>query len=199
MVIVIAGLGHGAAACALGQGATTTLDARRCRGDPREVPGVAAVVARRQHRARRSSPRAGNWSTQIQGDWRRSCRRFGRGPSSAAASSEQPTCARAAKVAVLGEPSRAISCSAPARIPTGADRSGSAISRSRVIGVLARKGQSAMGRTRTTPCIVPYTTVQKRSDGVHHRRQHHGPRRPMSAIARRIAQADLPRCCAQPA
>jgi putative ABC transport system permease protein len=74
---------------------------------------------------------------------------------------------RAAKVAVLGSVAR------DQLFGTGADPTGATIrirnQPFRVVGVLASKGQSAMpGQDQDDTVMVPYTTVQKKLQGVQH-------------------------------
>jgi putative ABC transport system permease protein len=144
----------------LGQGAMTTLDAADAHalGD---VPGVAAVSPGVNTRGQVVAS-AGNWSTQIQGagDQLAAIRSWSLEHGSFFSSADV---SRAAKVAVLGAVVR------DQIFGAGADPTGETVRVSgqpfTVIGVLARKGQSAMGQDQDDTVIVPYTTVQKRLTG----------------------------------
>jgi len=106
-----------------------------------------------------------NWNTQVQGA-------SADLPSIRAWSMEAGTffttqdVERAEKVAVLGGVAR------DELFGTGADPTGATIRIGsqpfRVIGVLARKGQAAMGPDQDDTVVVPYTTVQKKLLGITH-------------------------------
>ena len=147
----------------LGQGAMTTLDAADAEA-LRQVPGVAAVSPGVNTRGQIVAS-AGNWSTQIQGagDELATIRSWSIDSGSFFSAGDVT---RAAKVAVLGAVVR------DQVFGTGTDPTGETVRISnqpfRVIGVLARKGQSAMGQDQDDTVIVPYTSVQKRLTGTTH-------------------------------
>ena len=145
----------------LGQGAMQTLTADDAEAIAREIPGVQAVSPGVNTRGQVVAA-SGNWSTQIQGtgaDWP-IIRAWGMETGAFFGDIEV---ARAAKVAVLGAMVR------DQLFGAGTDPSGETVRISNqpftVIGVLARKGQSAMGQDQDDTVIVPFTTVQKRLTG----------------------------------
>jgi putative ABC transport system permease protein len=146
-----------------GQGMSNTLmpeDAQALR----DVPGVQYVAAGVNSRGQVIAGNQ-NWSTQVQGtevdlplirSW----------PTKFGAFFTQQDVNSAAKVAVLGT---VVSDTlfGPDTDPTGQ------IIRIRnqpfkVIGVMASKGQSAMGQDQDDTIFVPYTTVQKKLQGIQH-------------------------------
>jgi putative ABC transport system permease protein len=146
-----------------GQGMSNTLmpeDAQALR----DVPGVQYVAAGVNSRGQVIAGNQ-NWSTQVQGtevdlplirSW----------PTKFGAFFTQQDVNSAAKVAVLGT---VVSDTlfGPDTDPTGQ------IIRIRnqpfkVIGVMANKGQSAMGQDQDDTIFVPYTTVQKKLQGIQH-------------------------------
>jgi putative ABC transport system permease protein len=147
-----------------GFGATTTLVPEDAQAIAREVPGIAYVspgVNTRQQVVAESA----NWNTQIQGSGAEL-------PAIRAWSMESGAfftdldVARAEKVAVLGAVARD-ELFGPGSDPTGATvRIGT--QPFRVIGVLSRKGQAAMGPDQDDTVVVPYTTVQKKLLGITH-------------------------------
>ena len=144
----------------LGQGAVTTLDAADAEA-LRQVAGVAAVSPGVNTRGQVVASE-GNWSTQIQGagDELATIRSWSLEYGSFFSAADVT---RAAKVAVLGAVVR------DQVFGAGTDPTGETVRISnqpfRVIGVLARKGQSAMGQDQDDTVVVPYTTVQKRLTG----------------------------------
>ena len=144
----------------LGQGAMTTLDAADAEA-LRQVPGVAAVSPGVNTRGQVVAAE-GNWSTQIQGagDELAAIRSWSLESGSFFSAADVT---RAAKVAVLGAVVR------DQVFGAGTDPTGETVRISNqpftVIGVLARKGQSAMGQDQDDTVIVPFTTVQKRLTG----------------------------------
>src|SRR5688572_18872805 len=147
-----------------GSGNTTTLTPDDARAIAREVPGIdylsPGVNTRQQVVAE-----ASNWNTQIQGSgadlpairaWSLEAGAFFTGQD----------VERAEKVAVLGSVAR------DELFGAGADPTGGTIRIGnqpfRVVGVLARKGQAAMGPDQDDTIIVPYTTVQKKLLGITH-------------------------------
>jgi putative ABC transport system permease protein len=159
IVIVLPGSATVGAA-RLGQGAMTTLDADDAEA-LRQVPGVAAVSPGVNTRAQVVAA-DGNWSTQIQGagDELAAIRSWSLETGSFFSAADVT---RAAKVAVLGAVVR------DQVFGAGTDPTGEIVRISNqpftVIGVLARKGQSAMGQDQDDTVIVPFTTVQKRLTG----------------------------------
>ena len=163
LVIVTAGSG-GFGPVRQGLGAVTTLtpaDADTIRAELTGIrylsPGVglrAQVVAER-----------GNWNTQIQGSGAElaALRAW---PLELGDFFTAQDVSRAARVAVLGSVVR------DQLFGAGADPTGAVIRiRSqpfRVLGVLTRKGQAAMGQDQDDTVIVPFTTVQKRLLGITH-------------------------------
>jgi putative ABC transport system permease protein len=145
----------------LGQGAMQTLTADDAEAIGRDVPGVQAVSPGVNTRGQIVAA-SGNWSTQIQGAGADL-------PSIRAWAMEtgtffgEPEVTRAAKVAALGAVVR------DQLFGPGTDPVGETVRISNqpftVIGVLARKGQSATGQDQDDTVIVPYTTVQKRLTG----------------------------------
>jgi putative ABC transport system permease protein len=144
----------------LGQGAMTTLDAADAEA-LRQVPGVAAVSPGVNTRTQVVASE-GNWSTQIQGagDELVTIRSWSLESGSFFSAADVT---RAAKVAVLGAVVR------DQVFGAGTDPTGETLRVNNqpftVIGVLTRKGQSAMGQDQDDTVIVPYTTVQKRLTG----------------------------------
>ena len=163
IVNVVAGAGFGPVRG--GQGATTTLTAEDAEAIRRLVPGVRYMAPGLNSRTQVVSEH-GNWNTQVQGtsgelpqirSWPMQFGTFFGGPD----------VARAAKVAVLGSIAR------DQLFGAGADPTGATVRIKnqpfRVVGVLASKGQSAMpGQDQDDTVMVPYTTVQKRLQGVQH-------------------------------
>ena len=130
----------------------------------REVPGIADISPGVNTRQQVVAEMA-NWNTQIQGSGADL-------PAIRAWSMETGgfftdlDVARTEKVAVLGGVARD-ELFGPGTDPTGATvRIGS--QPFRVIGVLARKGQAAMGPDQDDTVVVPYTTVQKKLLGITH-------------------------------
>ncbi len=145
-----------------GFGATTTLVPEDAEAIAREVTGIAYVSPGVNTRQQVVAETA-NWNTQIQGTGAEL-------PAIRAWSMETGAfftdldVARAEKVAVLGAVARDELFGAGTD-PTGATvRIGS--QPFRVIGVLSRKGQAAMGPDQDDTVVVPYTTVQKKLLGI---------------------------------
>ena len=145
-----------------GFGATTTLVPEDAQAIAREVSGIVYISPGANTRQQVVAETA-NWNTQIQGSgadlpairaWSMDTGAFFSGQD----------VARAEKVAVLGAVARDELFGAGTD-PTGATvRIGS--QPFRVIGVLTRKGQAAMGPDQDDTVIVPYTTVQKKLLGI---------------------------------
>jgi putative ABC transport system permease protein len=163
LVIVTAGAGA-FGPVRQGQGAVTTLtpaDAEAMRG---ELPGIRYVSPGVSLRAQVVAER-GNWNTQVQGAgdelaavraWRLEAGEF----------FTSQDVARAGRVAVLGSVVR------DQLFGPGVDPTGAVVrirnQPFRVLGVLTRKGQAAMGQDQDDAVIVPFTTVQKRLLGIAH-------------------------------
>ena len=143
-----------------GQGGRTTLTSADADAVAK-LPGVAAISPGATTRAQVVSA-TGNWSTQIQGagaelstirDWSMESGNF----------FTEADVARSAKVALIGAVVR------DQLFGPNVDPTGETIRISNqpfvVDGVLARKGQSAMGQDQDDTVVVPYTTVQKKLTG----------------------------------
>jgi putative ABC transport system permease protein len=163
IVMVSAGAGFGPVRG--GQGATTTLRPEDVRAIRDQVAGIRYMSPGLNARTQVVS-QIGNWNTQVQGsseeltDIRSWPLQFG-------SFFTAPDVDRAAKVAVLGSVAR------DQLFGAGADPTGATIRIKnqpfKVIGVLTAKGQSAMpGQDQDDTVIVPYTTVQKKLQGVEH-------------------------------
>jgi putative ABC transport system permease protein len=163
LVIVTAGSG-GFGPVRQGQGAVTTLTPDDAAAIRREVPGIRYLSPGINTRTQLVAP-ASNWNTQVQGSgaeltairsWELEFGSF---------FTEQDV-TRAARVVVLGAVAR------DQLFGNGADPTGTSIrirnQPFRVIGVLTRKGQAAMGQDQDDIALVPYTAVQKRLLGVQH-------------------------------
>ncbi len=147
-----------------GQGATTTLtvaDAEAIRAD---VPGIRYLSPGVNVRAQIVAETS-NWGSQVQGagDELAVLRAW---PLEYGVFLSPSDVARAANVAVLGAVVR------DQVFGAGADPTGAVVrirnSPFRVIGVLGRKGQAAMGQDQDDVVIVPYTTAQRRLLGITH-------------------------------
>jgi putative ABC transport system permease protein len=163
LVTVSAGAGFGPVRG--GQGATTTLTVEDAMAIRREVPGIRYMSPGLNARTQVVADGA-NWNTQVQGaspeltairSW----------PLQFGAFFTDQDVARAAKVAVLGSVAR------DQLFGAGTDPTGETVRIKnqpfKVIGVLTSKGQSAMpGQDQDDTVVVPYTTVQKKLQGVQH-------------------------------
>ena len=163
LIVVTAGSG-GFGPVRQGQGATTTLtpaDAAAIRAELAGIRYLSPGVNTRSQVVTES----GNWNTQIQGageelsalrSWPLQFGEF----------FEAADVTRAARVAVLGSVVR------DQLFGAGTDPTGAIVrirnQPFRVIGVLTRKGQAAMGQDQDDTIVVPYTTVQKRLLGITH-------------------------------
>ena len=163
IVTVNAGAGFGPVRG--GQGATTTLRPEDAKAIREQVPGIRymspGLNARTQVVARTS-----NWNTQVQGasDELLEIRSW---PLQYGSFFTSQDVDRSARVAVLGAVAR------DQLFGVGADPTGQTVrirnQPFKVIGVLTSKGQSAMpGQDQDDTVIVPYTTVQKKLQGVEH-------------------------------
>ena len=163
IVTVNAGAGFGPVRG--GQGATTTLKPADAEAIRREVPGIRYMSPGLNARTQVVSP-AGNWNTQIQGT-SEELTAIRSWPMQYGSFFTKQDVDRGAKVAVLGSVAR------DQLFGTGADPTGATIRIKsqpfKVLGVLTSKGQSAMpGQDQDDTVIVPYTTVQKKLQGVDH-------------------------------
>ena len=148
----------------MGGGATTTLTAADAEAILEEIPNVVAVSPGLNSRQQIVAT-AGNWQTQVQGTgaalpqvraWAVDLGSF----------FDESNVTRADKVVVLGAGTR------DQLFGENADPVGQVVRIAnqpfRVIGVMGRKGQSAMGQDQDDAVFTPYTTVQKRIQGVQH-------------------------------
>jgi len=148
----------------MGSGATRTLNAADAAAILDEVPGVVAVSPGLNSRGQIVAP-SGNWQTQVQGvgETLPDVRAW---PVEIGLFFDETAVARADKVAVLGAIVR------DRLFGEHTDPVGEVVRLAnqpfRVIGVMSRKGQSAMGQDQDDAVFVPYTTVQKRIQGVQH-------------------------------
>jgi putative ABC transport system permease protein len=160
-VIVTAGSG-GFGPVRQGQGATTTLTPADAEAIRTELTGIRYLSPGVSTRAQVVAETT-NWNTQIQGagDELGALRSW---PLQFGSFFPAQDVVRAARVAVLGSVVR------DQLFGAGTDPTGAVIrirnQPFRVIGVLTRKGQAAMGQDQDDAVIVPYTTVQKRLLGI---------------------------------
>jgi putative ABC transport system permease protein len=163
IVTVNAGAGFGPVRG--GQGATTTLKPDDAEAIRAQVPGIRFLSPGLNARTQVVS-QSGNWNTSVQGaseeilDIRSWPLQFG-------AMFTRQDVDRGAKVAVLGSVAR------DQLFGVGADPTGASIRIKnqpfKVLGVLTAKGQSAMpGQDQDDTVLVPFTTVQKKLQGVDH-------------------------------
>jgi putative ABC transport system permease protein len=147
-----------------GSGAVTTLrdgDAEALRNEVAGIRYISPTLSTRTQIIAETS----NWNTQVQGtnDELPFIRSWGL---QTGAFFTAYDVASAAKVAVLGSVTR------DQLFGSGADPVGSTVRINnqpfRVVGVLAAKGQAAMGPDQDDTVFVPYTTVQRRLLGVQH-------------------------------
>jgi putative ABC transport system permease protein len=163
LVIVTAGSG-GFGPVRQGQGAVTTLTAADADAIRSELTGIRYLSPGINLRAQIVAER-GNWNTQVQGAGEElaTLRAW---PLEFGSFFSAQDVARAARVAVLGAVVR------DELFGAGTDPTGASLrirnQPFRVIGVLTRKGQAAMGQDQDDAVVVPFTTVQKRLLGVHH-------------------------------
>jgi putative ABC transport system permease protein len=163
LVIVTAGAG-GFGPVRQGQGAVTSLTPADAETIRAEVPGIRYLSPGVNLRAQVVAER-GNWNTQIQGagDELAALRAW---PLELGGFFTSQDVLRAGRVAVLGSVVR------DQLFGPGTDATGAVIrirnQPFRVLGVLTRKGQAAMGQDQDDVIIVPFTTVQKRLLGITH-------------------------------
>jgi putative ABC transport system permease protein len=148
----------------MGGGATTTLTPADAQAILDEVPNVVAVSPGLNSRQQIVAP-GGNWQTQIQGTGA-SLPKVRSWPVDLGSYFDDQSVIRADKVAVLGAITR------DQLFGENADPVGQIVRIAnqpfRVIGVMGLKGQSPMGGDQDDTVFVPYTTVQKRIQGVQH-------------------------------
>ena len=163
-LIVVSSGSTGFGPVRLGQGATTTLTVADANAIRAEIAGIRYLSPGVSTRGQVVAE-SGNWGTQIQGvghelaELRSWPLQFG-----SFLTAQDVT--RASNVAVLGSVVR------DQLFGAGNDPTGAVIRIRnmpfRVIGVLSRKGQAAMGQDQDDVVIVPYTTAQKRLLGITH-------------------------------
>jgi putative ABC transport system permease protein len=147
-----------------GQGAASSLTDDDARAIERSVPGIRYLSPGINVRSQVVSE-ASNWSTQVQGvnEHLPQIRSWAMQTGSFFTAHEVES---AAKMAVLGSSAR------DELFGAGVDPVGATIrirnQPFRVVGVLASKGQAAMGQDQDDAVFVPFTTVQKRLLGVQH-------------------------------
>jgi putative ABC transport system permease protein len=163
LVIVSAGSGN-FGPVRQGQGATTTLTPADADAIRDEIDGIRYLSPGTSLRTQLVAE-SSNWGTQVQGAGE-ALAELRSWPLQFGSFFTEQDVLRAAKVAVLGSVVR------DQLFGAGVDPTGALIrirnQPFRVIGVLARKGQAAMGQDQDDTAIVPYTTVQKRLLGVTH-------------------------------
>ena len=147
-----------------GQGAVTTLTAADADAIRSQIAGISTLSPGVNLRAQIVAEQS-NWNTQVQGAGselailRAWPLQYGEFFSAADVT-------RAARVAVIGSVVR------DQLFGPGTDPTGVVIrirnQPFRVVGVLSRKGQAAMGQDQDDTVIVPFTTVQKRLLGITH-------------------------------
>jgi len=148
-----------------GQGATTTLRPADAAAIRAEVPGVRYMSPGLNARTQVVAQSA-NWNTQVQGASEEIVE-IRAWPLQYGSFFTRQDVARGAKVAVLGSVAR------DQLFGPGSDPTGATIRIKNqpftVLGVLTSKGQSAMpGQDQDDAVLVPYTTVQKKLQGVEH-------------------------------
>jgi putative ABC transport system permease protein len=163
IVVVTAGSGS-MGPVRLGQGNVTTLVPADAEAVRAEVAGLRALSPGVTLRTQVVSETA-NWGTQVQGtgaalpvvrSW----------PMATGAFFSEQDVLRAARVVVLGSVVR------DQLFGAGTDPTGAVLrirnQPFRVLGVLSKKGQAAMGMDQDDVVMMPYTTVQKRLLGITH-------------------------------
>ena len=148
-----------------GQGATTTLRPADAAAIRAEVPGVRYMSPGLNARTQVVAQSA-NWNTQVQGASEEIVE-IRAWPLQYGSFFTRQDVDRGAKVAVLGSVAR------DQLFGPGSDPTGATIRIKNqpftVLGVLTSKGQSAMpGQDQDDAVLVPYTTVQKKLQGVEH-------------------------------
>ncbi len=147
-----------------GQGATTTLTPADAAAIRAELGGIRFLSPGVNMRSQVVAE-GGNWATQIQGAGEElaTIRSW---PLEFGSFLSAQDVVSTARVAVLGSVAR------DELFGAGTDPTGAIIrirnQPFRVVGVLTRKGQAAMGQDQDDTVILPYTTVQKRLLGITH-------------------------------
>jgi putative ABC transport system permease protein len=163
LVIVSAGAGN-FGPVRQGQGATTTLTAADADAIRGELEGIRYVSPGINLRTQVLAEGA-NWATQVQGAGE-DLAELRAWPMAYGSFFSAQDVARAARVVVLGAIVR------DQLFGVDADPVGMTIrirnQPFRVLGVLSKKGQAAMGQDQDDAVLMPYTTVQKRLLGVTH-------------------------------
>ena len=148
----------------MGQGAVTTLTPADASAIAAEVRGVGGVSPGVSSRAQVVGP-AGNWQTQIQGAGSAYADIRAWDMASGSFFTEDDV-EKASRVAVIGSMVR------DQVFGAGVNPVGEIIRINnqpfRVMGVLDKKGQSAMGQDQDDTIVAPYTSVQKRLLGTTH-------------------------------
>jgi putative ABC transport system permease protein len=148
----------------MGGGATQTLNAADAKAIQDEIANVVAVSPGINTRQQLVSA-SGNWQTQVQGVGA-SLPQVRAWPVDIGTFFDEANVSRADKVVVLGAGTR------DEIFGEGADPVGQVVRIAnqpfRVIGVMGRKGQNPMGQDQDDTAFTPYTTVQKRIQGVQH-------------------------------
>jgi putative ABC transport system permease protein len=163
IVIVSAGSGS-TGPVRLGQGNVTTLTPADADAIRAEVPGIRYLSPGVNLRTQLVGETA-NWGTQVQGTGAElpALRAW---PVDAGTYFSDQDVVRASRVVVLGAVVR------DQLFGEGTDPTGATIrirnQPFRILGVLSRKGQAAMGQDQDDTVMVPYTTVQKRLLGITH-------------------------------
>ena len=148
----------------MGAGAVTTLRPEDAEAIRKEVPGIKYLSPGVNLRTQIISD-VSNWNTQVQGAGREllAIRAWALEQGSFFSEQEERS---AAKVAVLGTVVR------DQLFGAGTDPTGASIRIKnqpfRVIGVLTKKGQAAMGQDQDDVVIIPFTTAQKKLLGIQH-------------------------------
>ena len=147
-----------------GQGATTTLTPADAAAIRAEVDGIRYLSPGINLRTQIVAS-TGNWQTQVQGTGEELVE-IRSWPLEFGSFFTEADVVRASRVAVLGSVVR------DQLFGANTDPTGATIrvrnQPFRVLGVLTRKGQAAMGQDQDDTVIVPYTTVQKRMLGIAH-------------------------------
>jgi putative ABC transport system permease protein len=147
-----------------GQGAVTTLRDDDAEALRREVPGIRYISPTINTRTQIIGE-ASNWNTQVQGT-NHELPEIRSWPVQMGSFFTEHDVTSAAKVVVLGSVTR------DELFGPGVDPVGATVRINnqpfRVVGVLASKGQAAMGPDQDDTVFVPYTTVQRRLLGVQH-------------------------------
>jgi putative ABC transport system permease protein len=147
-----------------GAGAVTTLTAADAEAIADEVDGIRYLSPGINTRTQIVAE-AGNWQTQVQGT-NEQLPDLRAWPADSGSFFTEQDVKGAARVAVLGSVVR------DQLFGAGSDPVGQIIrirnQPFRIVGILSRKGQAAMGQDQDDTVFVPYTAVQKRLLGVTH-------------------------------